>query len=151
MRKFNIVILILWMIVIFLFSQDPGASSSDKSDTIATFIVNVISNITGNDYSDTLSEKIENCVFIVRKSAHFLEYFILGVLIINVLKDYKVLSIKIFILSILFCLLYAISDEVHQLFIPQREGRVLDVLIDTSGSIIGVSIYCLINKVKNRK
>ncbi len=151
MRKFNIVILILWMIVIFLFSQDPGASSSDKSDTIATFIVNVISNITGNDYSDTLSEKIENCVFIVRKSAHFLEYFILGVLIINVLKDYKVLSIKIFILSILFCLLYAIGDEVHQLFIPQREGRVLDVLIDTSGSIIGVSIYCLINKVKNRK
>lgn len=152
MKKFNIIILILWMIVIFLFSQDPGTSSSNKSDTIATIIVDVVSKITGNDYTDSvLSNKIENCVFIVRKSAHFLEYLILGILVINVLKDYKELSIKMWLISILFCILYSISDEVHQLFIPGREGRIFDVLIDTSGSIIGITICYLINKFKSRK
>ena len=91
MKKFNIIILILWMIVIFLFSQDPGTSSSDKSDTIATIIVDVVSKITGTDYTDSvLSNKIENCVFIVRKSAHFLEYLILGILVINVLNSTNV-------------------------------------------------------------
>ena len=152
MKKLNILLLIIWLIAIFIFSNDVGSSSSEKSDSIATLIVEFISDITGNDYTDSkLNDMIDTCVVIVRKGAHFLEYFILGILVINVIKDYKELNVKICIISILLCMLYAISDEVHQLFVPDRTGKITDVLIDTSGSSLSVFTYYLMYKFKNRK
>ena len=45
---------------------------------------------------------------------------------------------------VLFCLLYGISDEFHQSFIPGRETSLLDVVADTIGAVIVVSmwLYC---------
>lgn len=148
----NIILLIICLIVIFMLSQDSGSSSSNKSDSIAEFIIDKISDITGSDYTDSnLSNTLDNCIFIVRKSAHFLEYMILGILMINVLKDYKAFKLSLLLIAILLCFLYACSDEVHQLFIPDRSGKILDVLIDTSGSCLGVLIYFIIYKKKNKR
>lgn len=138
LKKFiNIGLLILWMIIIFVLSNDTGTASSNKSDGIASFISDIISFID----TDTL-------IFIIRKLAHFTEYIILGILFLNVLKDYNNIDIKLVIITILFCFSYAISDEVHQLFIQSRSGKFTDVLIDTLGSSIGVIIYYLILKRK---
>lgn len=120
-----------------MLSNDNGVASSGKSDGIAYFIASKIS-ITDTD----------NLIFLIRKTAHITEYLILGILLINVLKDYNKLSIKLVIITIIFCFTYAISDEVHQLFISNRSGKYTDVLIDTSGSIIGCFIYYLIFKKK---
>lgn len=43
---------------------------------------------------------------------------------------------KTLIVAFLFAVLYAVSDEIHQSFIPTREGRLRDVLIDTSGILL---------------
>jgi VanZ family protein len=40
-----------------------------------------------------------------------------------------------------FCVLYAVSDEVHQLFVPGRGAQVTDVLIDNAGAFVGIGIY----------
>lgn len=144
MKKFNIILLILWLILIFGFSQDNGDVSSSKSDSLANITINVISDITGKELN------MDMCTFIVRKMAHFTEYMILGILIINVFKDYIIIDNKIFILCILLCFIYACSDELHQLFIADRSARFLDVLIDTSGSFFGVYIYNLFYKRKKR-
>ena len=82
----------------------------------------------------------------VRKSAHFIEFFILGLLVINVVKDYYKINYKYLIICILFCLIYSISDEVHQIYVLGRSCRIKDVIIDTIGSSIGVIIYYLIYK-----
>ena len=64
LKKFNIILLIIWLIVIFVFSQDNGSSSSSKSDGIATLIVNVIGDITGKDYTDSEFKNIlDSCIF----------------------------------------------------------------------------------------
>lgn len=151
MKKFNIILLFLWMVVIFTFSNDSGNASSNKSDGIASTIVSFISKVSNHNYSDSeLEQIIDNCIFIVRKSAHFLEYFILGILILNVFKDYKILTIKYIFISLLFCFLYACTDEIHQLFIPGRSGRPIDVLIDTFGSLVGIIIYYIIYQKFNK-
>ena len=138
LKKFiNIGLLILWMIIIFVLSNDTGTASSNKSDGIASFISDIISFID----TDTL-------IFIIRKLAHFTEYLILGILFLNVLKDYNVVNTKLVIITILFCFSFAISDEVHQLFIQNRSGKITDILIDKLGSSIGVIIYYLILKRK---
>lgn len=149
MKIINIILLILWMLLIFFFSQDSGVASSKKSDGIAHSIVNIISNITGKNLEGSALEKtLDICIFIVRKTAHFLEYFILGLLVIRVLKDYNLLNYKLCIIAIILCFMYATSDEIHQLFVPNRSGRFIDVLIDTSGSILSIFIYY---KIKNKK
>ena len=64
-------------------------------------------------------------------------------------------TIKIILLAIIFCLIYACSDEFHQFFVAGRAGRLTDILIDTTGSILGVLTYYLVynkyNKIKVEK
>ncbi len=48
--------------------------------------------------------------------------------------------------------LYAVTDEIHQLFVPRRAGRVLDVCIDSLGSLIGVVGFMLIyHKISDKR
>ena len=75
------------------------------------------------------------------ENAHFFAYLILGLLVVNGLRSSGILGFKNMGLAILLCLLYAISDEVHQLFVPGRGGQVKDVLIDSAGSISGIVMY----------
>ena len=63
--------------------------------------------------------------------AHLVEYSILGIL------WYRVLKPKIFLVLVI-CILYGISDEIHQLFVPFREYSILDMALDTVGVCVGV-------------
>jgi VanZ family protein len=83
----------------------------------------------------------------VRKYAHFTEYLILDILVLNALTVSGVRGFKGFIFSLVFCILYAISDEVHQLFVPGRGAQVTDVLIDSAGAFVGIGMYGVIEKV----
>ena len=56
------------------------------------------------------------------------------------IKDFK----KTGILSFLFSVIYASSDEFHQTFVSGRDGNIIDVLIDSSGSLVGVLISSMI-------
>lgn len=139
----KILLIVIWMGVIFTFSSDNGDASSKKSDTIIMQVYKVFSN---KKLSIEEQEKlIEKVVFPVRKIAHLTEYLILGLLLISLLKEYVPLTNKTIIIAIILCMLYASSDEIHQLFSSGRSARVLDVIIDTIGSSIGIIIYSTIN------
>lgn len=45
--------------------------------------------------------------------------------------------------AILFCLLYGISDELHQLFVPNRTCDMFDVYVDAAGATLGSILYYL--------
>lgn len=81
---------------------------------------------------------------LVRKYAHFFTYLVLGILVMNALSRSGFIGFKILALSISICVLYAISDEVHQLFVPGRGAQVKDVLIDSAGATVGISLYSLL-------
>ena len=53
--------------------------------------------------------------------------------------------------TIIFCMLYAATDEFHQLFVPGRGAQVRDVVIDTCGSLIGTAVFLLIMHAVNRR
>ena len=61
----------------------------------------------------------------------------------------------IFLISLAFSVLYASSDEIHQLFVAGRGASVRDVLIDTSGAFVGIILVLtaliIISSVKKRK
>lgn len=132
----NWTLLLIWMLIIFLMSHQPGDISSEQSK----FVVYIF-NIIGLDLNTHFGEV---ATLIVRKGAHFLEYMVLYFLAINVLK-YYIKSKLVYPLTLLFVFAYACSDEFHQLFIQGRSGQVRDVLIDTLGGTIGMIIVYLKN------
>lgn len=131
-KPFPIVLLLLWMSLIFYFSHQSGDNSSDLSSNLVNFIVSLFS---------FLNPYIEILTIFVRKSAHFFLYFILGILTINFIIEHNIYQKKRILFAFLFCLFYAITDETHQLFIPGRSGNVIDVIVDSAGSISGILIF----------
>ena len=130
-------LLILWMLFIFIMSSFNGVMSSNQSGSIATLIYNIF------NISDT--EKVS---FIVRKCAHVSEFFILGILVINLISKYNVKYS--YLNSFIVCVLYASSDEFHQLFVPGRSGQVTDIFIDTIGTIFSLLVMYLFNKFRKK-
>ena len=124
-------LLILWMLFIFIMSSFNGVMSSNQSGSIAVLIYNLF------DISDT--EKVS---LIVRKCAHVSEFFILGILVINLISKYNVKYS--YLISFIVCVLYASSDEFHQLFVPGRSGQVTDIFIDLIGVVLGLLLVFLI-------
>ena len=149
MKIINIFMLIIWMGVIFALSnQDAEESTSLSSGVIKETYTTYYKAINKEVSVDKMNLFVRNSEFYVRKLAHFTEFLILGLFIINVLKDYMIIDKRIIIISIICALLYAISDEIHQLFISKRACRMIDILIDTCGSSLGVYLYY---KFKTRK
>lgn len=140
-----IIITLLWMTSIFMFSNQKSEKSTDKSHSLISNTIVRIYKIFDSNPSDEKIESIINTWDVpVRKTAHFLEYLILGVLIFLTFREFKINNIY---LMILFCFLYACSDEIHQLFVVGRDGNFIDVLIDTLGSTSGILI---LHKLKGR-
>lgn len=120
----NLGLLVSWMILIFYMSNQPADISNKQSDLIIKLFYYI-----GIDLNSSLGEITS---FVIRKAAHFTEYFILYCLTINVLKFYFNIK-KAAIYSLLIVLGYAISDEIHQYFIPGRDMAIRDFIIDFSG------------------
>jgi len=125
MKKLKLLLIILWMFIIFMFSHQKADDSSKLSDGLILKTVRIIEKITHKEYSD--EEILNKFVKPVRKLAHFTIYLILGILVYLYIKELQIS--KIFIISLLICVLYAVSDEIHQLFIVGRSGRIFDVLL----------------------
>lgn len=84
---------------------------------------------------------------ILRKIAHMAEYFILALLLYRAFKgSFNLTSFYLIFWSFSLSALYAISDEIHQHFVPTRNASYGDVFID----IIGIIIFC-VSHVLSRK
>jgi VanZ family protein len=119
------------MYLIFLGSADP--LSGQKSDFVTELIISLVAYFTG--YHFTLIEQ-ESTSFIIRKSAHITEYFLLSLSYyysltrtINLTKTFR----KSYLIVSLMALLFSITDEYHQTFVNNRVGTHNDVLIDSIG------------------
>lgn len=169
------ILIIIWMITIFLFSNQDGMESENTSDIITNRLVNetIENNIEIEENVDnTNNENINNSVnvakynyelemykgevrLVVRKSAHFIIYLVGGFLLFNFFRTYNISLRNQIIYAILGIILYASSDEFHQLFVNGRTARVEDVLLDTLGAIVGIllNLICLkiVYKIKNKK
>ncbi|HAP79824.1 MAG TPA: hypothetical protein DCQ78_06715 [Ruminococcus sp.] len=127
------VLSIVCMIIIFRFSADNAEESTEKSD----FFVNIL---------ESLPIALRNNLsFIIRKTAHFSIYALLGFLISGIFFKKEIFY------TLSACFLYACTDEIHQYFVAGRSCRFQDVMIDTAGSFFGILIFILIVKLLNRK
>ena len=143
-RAVFLILVLAWMGIIFKFSNEPADLSSNTSLGITKRIVEIISKQeTSIQEKEQLTEKLDPYM---RKLAHFTLYAIGGVLIINFINTYNISEKKKIIYSLITGVIYACSDEFHQLFIEGRSGEITDVMIDSFGVATGACIFlCVIN------
>ena len=154
MKKLNklfFTLTIVWMVVIFIFSAQTGDTSANLSGGITEAIISLIF----RDFDSYSPEKqlsiLETAHYIIRKGAHFTEYGILGIFSSLTLLTYvcadkarfalrliKGHMVRIIPITLVFCILYAVSDEIHQGFTDNRYPALTDVLIDSSGALCGI-------------
>lgn len=135
-------LLIIWMVFIYFMSNQPATISDNQSESVILLLSKF-----GIDMNGIFGQLAN---FIVRKSAHFLEYMILALLAFNVLIMYFDIN-NVLIIGIIFVFLYACSDEIHQLFVPGREGAIRDVIIDTCGGATLLLIRIFITHYNSKK
>ena len=145
---------------IFFNSALPG----DESSSLSEAIISLLLRITDVFSRSWLVISLQN-IFLsgwfhifIRKLAHFAVFGILGLLAWSSLGIFPKIRYKAFVragLATGFCLIYAISDEVHQLFVPGRVGAILDVLIDVWGAFILTFVLAgfvyLFNRMSKKK
>jgi VanZ family protein len=140
---------LLWLVLIFYLSSQPAVESDGLSKKVTKVIIENVGKVVPLDgQTSTTVDLVEQFNHLVRKYAHFTLYFVLGMFMMNGFRQSGVVGLKGFLFSLLFCILYAISDEVHQIFVPGRGAQVTDVMIDSAGSFIGVGMYGVIGKFK---
>ncbi|MEK4523077.1 VanZ family protein [Psychrobacillus sp. FSL W7-1457] len=127
---------VLWMGLIFFFSSQPADDSKELSTGVTEVILSVVEAVAPE--SDLF---VDNLHHFVRKNAHFLIYFVLGILVVRAFRVSEIRGKKSMLLALATCIVYAVSDEIHQLFVPGRGAQVKDVMIDSTGAFAGIIIY----------
>ena len=132
-----------WMVVIFWMSAQTAGQSGGLSEAITRWILHVIY----QGFDGLSAEKQESilaiCHTILRKGAHFMEYAVLAMLVANALRQYPMANRLQWLLPVAVSAAYAVTDEIHQYFVPDRACRFWDVCIDTAGAACGIAIFLL--------
>lgn len=149
-RKIFTGFVIVWMIIIFMFSARNADISSQDSSRVGM----LAGQIFFRDFNDwdlqeqvAFAQKIDHPV---RKTAHATEYAILGMLLFGAAYQTREQRRRTAVLSWGIGTFYAATDEIHQIFVPGRSGQITDVMIDSSGVAVGVLILLLLSDLAKR-
>lgn len=128
------ILIVAWALGVFHLSGQTGEESSGVSRKLAELFTK----------DENLLDTVERYI---RKLAHFSEYAIGGVLFLLLFYTYNWTDKRKMLTSIGLGTWYAITDEVHQLMVAQRNGSIIDVYIDALGFSTGVCVTLLIIKI----
>ncbi|MDP4146372.1 MAG: VanZ family protein [Bacillota bacterium] len=156
MKKYVVLLCILWLGFIFYNSSKTGVESNAKSFTITNMLRAEVRKERGESsmkYTPLPSNaKEESFNLFIRKNAHAFEYCVLAILACGVLFSLNLKGKNAVIYILFICLLYAVLDEFHQIYVPGRTSSVRDVLIDFAGSILGMlAFYFTYYKILRKK
>lgn len=141
---------IVMMGVIFYFSSLDATNSSEESSRVVNGIIWLLKKLSLIDMNSYETAQLaETLTYPVRKMAHMTEYAVLAMTLLW--GFHNLVTNKCYIFSWLVSIVYAMTDEIHQLYVPGRAGKPTDVMIDGTGALIGLLfVYCMISIVTKR-
>ena len=143
-------LVLVWMGLIFSFSAETAVESSQSSGSLIRRLLAFFD--PGFRDLDAAEQKamIESLDFFVRKAAHFSIFTALGLLTAAAYSvDFSPRAA--FLLALLTGALYAVSDEVHQAFVPGRACQLRDMIIDACGTTLGAGFFTAMRLLHRRR
>ncbi|QQK76481.1 VanZ family protein [Salicibibacter cibarius] len=132
-----------WMGLIFYFSHQSGEASSSLSGGVTEVAYSWSQRLI-----PFVTIDFESFHTLIRKAAHVAVYVVLGIFAVHAFRvsTTERSTRQITLWAWLLCVCYAITDEVHQLFIPGRSGEVSDVVLDSIGALVGIGVYVVVRR-----
>ncbi|WP_317366599.1 VanZ family protein [uncultured Tyzzerella sp.] len=141
--KKSIYLAITILIISFVFynSMQNGESSSNTSTAVLMFVNNLI---------NTIGLNFQVSGHFIRKLAHFIEFFALGIFLMLTFEAFTNRLFSIIGFPMFFSIFIPVIDEFIQIYSPGRASSVKDVLLDFSGAILGVLLVFTSFIIKNK-
>ena len=135
-RVVSIILLVAVMVTIFCLSAQDSTDSAEVSGSVVSWLYELF--------------KIDLPDGTVRTIAHCCEFAALGFLMINAIRSFKESFNPV--LSVIISFGYAITDEIHQLYVPGRAFQLIDLTVDLLGITLGtIAFIILVKLIKNKK
>ncbi|NMC27768.1 MAG: VanZ family protein [Syntrophomonadaceae bacterium] len=142
------VFVIIWMTLIFCLSAQPA----DESDALSGQTIRMVAKLVMPGFADLPQIQQENIVsswqHTARKTAHGLAYFVLGSLCMAAMLQHELQMMPSAIIALGISIAYAVSDEVHQLFVVGRSSQLSDMGIDACGALMGILLVFILHRFK---
>lgn len=141
------------MLAIYLLSAQPASYSNANSKGIVKCVVDTTVKVTKAQITEPEKRKlIDRINSTAREYMHGVVFLVLGLLAQNaVLENRRRKSLKALALALAICVIYAVTDECHQLFVPGRSFQTSDLAMDSIGSMIGSGLVYLWKKLNFRE
>ena len=136
-------IVIGWTVLIYFFSAQPAAKSSETSNAVSEVVAAIV-------YEHPTPQRVSELDETVRDAAHFSIYTFLGFFTCLAIRRTK-LAKKALIVTLAACAIYALTDETHQLFVLGRSFQLQDLVLDFCGSALGMAACLLFARKKSRR
>lgn len=134
-RVISFTLLLAVMVTIYCLSAQDSTDSAEASNSVVSWLYELL--------------KIDLPNGTVRTIAHGCEFAALGFLMLNALRslrsDFKVVS------SVIISFIYAITDEIHQLFVPGRAFQLTDLAVDLTGIVLGTTAFLILVKITEKR
>jgi VanZ family protein len=142
--------MLLCMLAIYLLSAQSASYSNGNSKGIVTCVVETTLKLTKLGITETEKWKlIDSINSIARDYMHGVVFLVLGLLVQNAVTQSGTKGMKASAIALAICVIYGITDETHQLFVPGRAFQISDLAMDSIGSIIGIStVWFLYSRVR---
>ena len=127
-KIFSAIFMIAVMVTIFILSAQNSTESAETSGTLISWLDRLFELGISQDT--------------IRTAAHFCEYAGLGFSVINFLYAFR--NVLSPILSVIIALGYALTDEIHQIFVPGRAFQLIDLTVNFFGILLGIGVFTLI-------
>jgi len=126
---------------IFYMSSNNGKISHQESNKIVNVIKSIQVKLQIKDGNKIINEK--KLDYVIRKSAHAFLYMMLAFLVSSIFFVFNKKGKNTIVYILFICLLFAVTDEFHQSFVPQRTSLVSDIFFDFGGALIGLALFYL--------
>lgn len=140
-RIFLFAMLFYYYIIIASFSAQTATVSSSSSEGVTALIYDTVVSLLDKNGSIGKKYFVEAAEHIVRKCAHFGNFTLYSLFVSAYVVSFKEKTLKLAAVAFSVCVQSAVFDEVHQLFVQGRSCQLSDMLIDSSGAMLGILIF----------
>lgn len=137
------VLLLCHLCLIFHYSNEAAAQSDRTSMSFIETLLQTIHPSFASLPEEARQTRVQSLQKLVRTLAHMAEFALLGVLVCAWVLTFSVRK-RWQLAGLAFCACYAVSDEIHQLFVPGRTFQWGDIAVDTIGAALGMAAFLLV-------
>lgn len=134
-KAFSLITVVAIAVTIFALSAQNSVDSAETSGAVIGFFARI--------FKDEIPQEI------IRTVAHFCEYAGFGFFVCNAFYAFKAKLMPV--ISILTSFGYAVTDEIHQIFVPGRAFQISDLAVDLGGIVLGTVVFVVICKITEKR